>query len=295
MPKKVFPVSQDKLEEIIRRYPTPFHIYDEAAIRKNLRRLFKAFSWAPSFREHFAVKATPNPYILRLLAEEGAGADCSSLAELLLAEMAGIRGEKIMLTSNDTPADEFQKARELGAIVNLDDITHIDYLEKCAGFPDCLSFRYNPGSLVTGNDIIGKPEEAKYGLTHDQLIEAYRIAKERGVKRFGLHCMIISNELNANSFIETAKLMFHTAVEIKEKLGVSLEFVNLGGGVGIPYRPEEESVDLEYVGEGIHKAYQEIIVPAGLDGLPPVGVHASSRPKRAMAFSASSSMAAARS
>ena len=267
MPKKIFPIPKDKLEEIIRCYPTPFHIYDEAAIRKNLRRLFAAFSWAPSFREHFAVKATPNPYILKLLAEEGAGADCSSLAELLLAEMAGIRGEKIMLTSNDTPADEFQKARELGAIINLDDVTHIDYLEKCAGFPDCLSFRYNPGNLVTGNDIIGQPEEAKYGLTHDQLIEAYRIAKERGVKRFGLHCMIISNELNANSFIETAKLMFHTAVEIKEKLGIRLEFVNLGGGVGIPYRPEEEPVNLETVGAGIQKAYREIIVPAGLDGL----------------------------
>ncbi|MBQ8697927.1 MAG: diaminopimelate decarboxylase [Schwartzia sp.] len=267
MPKKIFPLSKDTLEEIIRRYPTPFHIYDETAIRKNLRRLFAAFSWAPSFREHFAVKATPNPYILRLLAEEGAGADCSSLAELLLAEMAGIRGEKIMLTSNDTPADEFQKARALGAIINLDDISHIDYLEKCAGFPDCLSFRYNPGNLVTGNDIIGKPEEAKYGLTHDQLIEAYRVAKERGVKRFGLHCMIISNELNANSFIETAKLMFHTAVEIKEKLGINLEFVNLGGGVGIPYRPEEEPVNLEYVGAGIQTAYREIIVPAGLDGL----------------------------
>ena len=267
MPKKIFPIPKDKLEEIIRCYPTPFHIYDEAAIRKNLRRLFAAFSWAPSFREHFAVKATPNPYILRILTEEGAGADCSSLAELLLAEMADIRGEKIMLTSNDTPADEFQKARELGAIINLDDISHIDYLEKCAGFPNYLSFRYNPGSLVTGNDIIGQPEEAKYGLTHDQLIEAYRIAKERGVKRFGLHCMIISNELNANSFIETAKLMFHTAVEIKEKLGLSLEFVNLGGGVGIPYRPEEKPVNLEYVGEGVKKAYQEIIVPAGLDGL----------------------------
>lgn len=267
MPKKIFPIPKDKLEEIIRCYPTPFHIYDEAAIRKNLRRLFAAFSWAPSFREHFAVKATPNPYILELLAEEGAGADCSSLAELLLAEMAGIRGEKIMLTSNDTPADEFQKARELGAIINLDDVTHIDYLEKCAGFPDCLSFRYNPGNLVTGNDIIGQPEEAKYGLTHDQLIEAYRIAKERGVKRFGLHCMIISNELNANSFIETAKLMFHTAVEIKEKLGICLEFVNLGGGVGIPYRPEEEPVNLEFVGEGVKKAYDEIIIPAGLNGL----------------------------
>ncbi len=267
MPKKVFPLSQDKLGEIIRHFPTPFHIYDEAAIRGNIRRLFKAFSWAPDFREHFAVKATPNPYILRLLAEEGAGADCSSKAELLLADMAGIRGEKIMLTSNDTPADEFQKARELGAVINLDDISHIDYLEKHAGFPDCLSFRYNPGNQVKGNDIIGKPEEAKYGMTHDQLIEAYRIASGRGVKRFGLHCMIISNELNPDSFIETARLMFRTAVEIKEKLGIRLEFVNLGGGVGIPYRPEEEPVNLEYVGEGIRKAYEEIIVPAGLKGL----------------------------
>ena len=185
---------------------------------------------------------------MRILAEEGAGADCSSLAELYLAKMAGIRGEKIMLTSNDTPAEEFQKARELGAIINLDDISHIDYLEKCAGFPDCLSFRFNPGSVVRGNDIIGQPEEAKYGLTHDQLISAYRIASSRGVKRFGLHCMIISNELNPDSFVETARLMFKTAAEIYEKLGIRLEFINLGGGVGIPYRPEDEPVDLEYVG-----------------------------------------------
>ena len=267
MSEKIFPVSQEKLEEIIKKYPTPFHIYDEKAIRTNMRRLFAAFAWAPDFREHYAVKAAPNPRLLQILREEGAGADCSSLAELILSDAAGIQGEKIMLTSNDTPANEFQKAIELGAVINLDDISHIAYLEKNAGFPACLSFRYNPGSLIEGNDIIGKPEEAKYGLTRNQLFEAYRIAKEKGVKRFGLHTMVISNELHADSFINTARLMFNLAVEIKNKLDIQLEFVNLGGGVGIPYRPEEEAVNLEYVGEGIHQAYNEIIKPAGLDGL----------------------------
>ena len=267
MAEKIFPIAQDKLEEIIKEYPTPFHIYDEAAIRKNLRRLFKAFDWVPGFREHYAVKAAPNPYLLEIIREEGGGADCSSLPELNLADMAGIKGEKIMLTSNDTPADEFQRAIELGAIINLDDISHIEYLEKNAGFPACLSFRYNPGDAVKGNAIIGNPTEAKNGLTHDQLIHAYRIAKDKGVKRFGLHTMVISNELEEQSFINTARLMFNTAVEIKEKLGIKLEFVNLGGGVGIPYRPEQEAVNLENVSAGIKKAYEEIIIPAGLDGL----------------------------
>ncbi|MGL5270266.1 MAG: diaminopimelate decarboxylase family protein [Selenomonadaceae bacterium] len=267
MSEKIFPISKEHLEEIIKDYPTPFHIYDEKAIRANMRRLFKAFSWAPSFREHYAVKAAPNPRLLQVLHEEGAGADCSSLPELLLADASGIKGEEIMLTSNDTPADEFQKAVELGAVINLDDITHIEYLEKHAGFPSILSFRYNPGALIEGNDIIGKPEEAKYGLTREQLFDAYKIAQQKGVKRFGLHTMVISNELQADAFIATAKLMFNLAVEIKERLGISLEFVNLGGGVGIPYRPEEEEVNLEYVGEGIHRAYQEIIEPAGLGNL----------------------------
>ncbi len=267
MAEKNFPLSKEQLEDVIKKYPTPFHIYDEKAIRTNIRRLFKAFSWAPDFREHYAVKAAPNPRLLQVLHEEGAGADCSSLAELLLSDAAGIKGEKIMLTSNDTPADEFQKAVALGAVINLDDISHIDYLEKNAGFPKCLSFRYNPGSLIEGNDIIGKPEEAKYGLTREQIFEAYKIAKERGIKRFGLHTMVISNELHADSFINTAKLMFNLAVEIKNKLDIRLEFINLGGGVGIPYRPEEPTVDLEYVGEGIRKAYEAIIKPAGLGGL----------------------------
>lgn len=265
MAKKQFPVDRIKLEELIKTYPTPFHIYDEAAIRANLRRLNQAFSWAPNFCEHFAVKATPNPALLRILREEGAGADCSSLPELLLADMADIRGEAIMLTSNDTPAEEFQKAIELGAIINLDDISHIEYLEKHAGFPEVLSFRYNPGPLLGhSNTIIGKPEEAKYGLTRPQLFEAYRIAKAKGVKRFGLHTMVISNELNPDSFIATAEMMFELAVEIERACGIQLEFVNLGGGIGIPYSPEDEAVDLEYVGEGIRQAYERIVVAAGL-------------------------------
>ncbi|HCP95578.1 MAG TPA: diaminopimelate decarboxylase, partial [Anaerovibrio sp.] len=264
MKEKVFPISQQRLEEIIAKYPTPFHIYDEKAIRANIRRLFKAFSWAPEFREHFAVKATPNPRLMQILAEEGAGSDCSSLAELCLSEAAGITGEKIMLTSNDTPADEFQKAIELGAVINLDDITHIEYLEKHAGMPKIMSFRYNPGNLIAGNDIIGKPMEAKYGLTHEQILEAYKMAQDRGVKRFGLHCMVISNELRTEGFALTASIMFNLAKEIKEKLGITLEFVNLGGGIGIPYEPSQEEVNLEEVGEAIHKLYEEIMVPAGL-------------------------------
>lgn len=267
MTEKTFPVSQARLEEIIREYPTPFHIYDEKAIRANLRRLKAAFSWAPSFTEHFAVKAAPNPYLINIVKEEGGGTDCSSLAELRLSEMAGVTGEKIMLTSNDTPADEFQKAIELGAIINLDDISHIEYLEKNAGFPGCLSFRYNPGNLIEGNDIIGKPTEAKYGVTHDQLFEAYQMTKDKGVNRFGLHTMVISNELNPDGIIFTATLMFKLAVEVKNRLGIKLEFINLGGGVGIPYRPEDTAVDLEYVGAGIKKAYEEILVANGLDGI----------------------------
>ena len=264
MSEKSFPLSQAKLEEIIKEYPTPFHIYDEKTIRQNLRRLKAAFAWAPEFREHFAVKATPNPRIVQVLAEEGAGTDCSSLPELLISQAAGVTGEKIMLTSNDTPADEFQKAIELGAIINLDDLSHLDYLEKNAGLPACLSFRFNPGNLIEGNDIIGRPTEAKYGLPHDQLLEGYKRAKEKGVKRFGLHTMVISNELRSEGLIYTAELMFKLAVEIKEKLGITLEFVNLGGGIGIPYRPEEEPVNLTEVGEGIHNLYQELMIPNGL-------------------------------
>ena len=265
MAEKTFPLNKDQLQEIIKKYPTPFHIYDEQAIRQNIRNLQKAFAWAPRFREQFAVKALPNPRIIEILHEEGAGTDCSSLPELLLSDISGVKGEEIILTSNDTPANEFQKAIELGAIINLDDISHLDFLEKNAGLPKILCFRYNPGDLVEGNDIIGKPTEAKYGLTHDQLIEGYRRAKEKGVKRFGLHTMVASNERRTEAFLLTAKLMFTLACKLKEKLAIEVEFVNLGGGFGIPYRPEEEPLNLIEIGEGIHKLYQEMMLPAGLD------------------------------
>ena len=268
MTEKTIPFSAEKLAEIMAQYPTPFHIYDEKAIVANVRRLTRAFSWAPSFQEYFAVKAAPTPALLELLAKEGVGADCSSLPELILADLAGIKGESIMFTSNDTPAHEFVKARSLGAVINLDDITHIDFLEKHAGIPEMISFRYHPGPLQkSSNTIIGTPEEAKYGLTHDQLLEAYRIAKEKGAKRFGLHTMVISNELNPDCFIATAQMIFNLVVEIKNKLAIDIELVNFGGGVGIPYRPEDTAVDLEYVGRGIEQAYNDTIVACGLGPL----------------------------
>jgi diaminopimelate decarboxylase len=263
--EKKLPFTREQIETIIGEYGTPFHIYDEAAIRKNARRLLKAFSWVPEFKEYFAVKATPNPYILKLLHEEGFGADCSSMAELVLAEKVCILGEEIMFTSNNTPASEYRKAKELGAIINLDDISHIDYLEKHAGIPKLISFRYNPGNLREGgNAIIGKPQEAKYGLTKEQLFEAYRIVRNKGAERFGIHTMIISNELDSRYFIETAVMMFKLIVEINQKLGIRMEFVNLGGGIGIPYRPEEEEVSLETVSRGVREAYENIIVANGL-------------------------------
>ena len=264
MNEKNFPLTQEETLRLIERYPTPFHLYDEATIRANFRRLCDAFAWAPSFREHFAVKALPNPRIVQLLHEEGAGTDCSSIAELIISEAAGVTGEEIMLTSNDTPYDEFQKAIELGAIINLDDISHLDYMVQHAGLPELLSFRYNPGDLIEGNDIIGKPMEAKYGLTREQLFEGYRRAQELGVKRFGLHTMVISAELRTEAFLLTARIMFELAAELQERLGIHIEFINLGGGFGIPYRPEERSVDYAAVGAGIARLYSEIMVPAGL-------------------------------
>ncbi|KYZ78201.1 diaminopimelate decarboxylase [Anaerosporomusa subterranea] len=264
MAEKKLPFTKEQLESIIQEYPTPLHIYDEQAIRANARRLLAAFSWAPKFKEYFAVKATPNPHILSLLREEGIGADCSSLAELVLAEKSGITGENIMFTSNDTPFEEYQKARELGAIINLDDITQIAYLEKHAGLPDLISFRYNPGPLRGGNSIIGNPEEAKYGLTREQIVEGYRILRDKGVKRFGIHTMVISNELNPAYFIETANMMFDLIIEIHQELGIRIEMVNFGGGIGIPYRPEQEAVDLELIGNGVQAAYEAKIVANGL-------------------------------
>ena len=264
MNEKKFPLTKEETLRLIERYPTPFHLYDEAKIRANFRRLRETFAWAPSFHEHFAVKALPNPRIVQLLHEDGAGTDCSSIPELIISAAAGVKGEEIMLTSNDTPYEEFQKAIELGAVINLDDLSHLDYMAKHAGLPNLLCFRYNPGNLVEGNDIIGKPVEAKYGLTREQMFEGYRRALEMGVKRFGVHTMVISAELRTEAFLLTARLMFELAAELKEKLGIHVEFVNLGGGFGIPYRPEQDGIDYDAVGAGIEKLYHEIMRPAGL-------------------------------
>lgn len=263
-----FPLNKDQLVELNKTYSTPFYLYDEKAIRENMAYFKKAFSVFPVFREYFAVKALPNPYILKVLESVGCGGDCSSLPELMLCEKSGITGKRIMFTSNNTPAEEYVYAQKLGAIINLDDITHIDYLRKSLGkLPDTICFRYNPGPLKEGNAIIGKPEEAKYGLTREQVIEAYKICKAEGVEHFGLHTMVASNELNPDYFVETARLLFELAVEIKEKCGVRIEFVDLGGGVGIPYKPGQKKVDLEYVATESKKIYDEVIVPAGLDPL----------------------------
>jgi len=257
---KTLPFSKKKIEEIIENYPTPFHIYDEKGILENAKKLLDAFSWNEGFKEYFAVKATPNPYIMGVLKKLGIGADCSSYPEVELAEKTGIVGENIMFTSNNTPAYEYIKANEVGAIINLDDISHISFLEKVLGkLPELLSFRYNPGSLKEGNAIIGSPEDAKYGFTEEQIFEGYKILKEKGVTRFGIHTMVASNELNPKYFIETAELMFNLAVKLNKQLGIRLEFINLGGGIGIPYRPNEKPVDLETVGQGIKKKYNEIL------------------------------------
>ncbi|MBZ3935731.1 diaminopimelate decarboxylase family protein [Methanimicrococcus blatticola] len=264
MVSKELPFIKSQIEEIIKTHPTPFHIYDEKAIRDNAEDMKRAFRIVNGFKEFFAVKALPNPYILKILAEHGFGADCSSLPELLLAEEAGITGENIMFSSNDTPAEEFKKAKELGAIINLDDISHIDVLEKTAGLPDIVCFRYNPGPLKGGNELIGKPEEAKYGFTREQLFEGYEILKKKGVKRFGLHTMVASNELNVDYFVETARILFEVIVEISQKLDINFEFVNLGGGIGIPYRPDQERVSFDAVAGGVKKAYDETIGKANI-------------------------------
>ncbi|WP_273265722.1 diaminopimelate decarboxylase [Flexistipes sinusarabici] len=268
MSEKKVPFNKEKIEKIAEKYPTPFHIYDEKAIRENARRLKKAFSWlGDDFKEYFAVKATPNPHILKIMKDEGFGTDCSSLPELILSEKTGITGENIMFTSNETPAKEYSKAKELGAIINLDDITHINYLEEQVGLPELLSFRYNPGPLREGNTIIGNPEEAKYGFTKEQLFEGYRMIKEKGVKRFGIHTMVASNELNADYFVETVNMLVDLVIEIYSELGINFEFINMGGGIGIPYQPDQEPVDLEYVAGEVKKIFDKKIKGSELDPL----------------------------
>lgn len=268
MSQKTLPFTKTQIERIIEKHPTPFHIYDERGIRENARRLSHAFAWAKGYREYFAVKATPNPYILKLFSRENIGADCSSLPELLLAERCGISGQDIMFTSNDTPSAEYVKAARLGAIINLDDISHIPFLEQCAGaLPPLLCLRYNPGPLRSGNAIIGNPQEAKYGFTRDQLFEGYALLKKKGVRRFGLHAMIASNELDPAYFTATAVMLFGLVADISRSAGIVFDFVNIGGGIGIPYRPDQEAVDITVVAEGIREAYETMITGSGLPPL----------------------------
>lgn len=258
-------VNKEQLENIASQYATPFYLYDEKGIRETARLVNKAFSWNKGFKEYFAVKATPNPSILKILREEGCGADCSSYTELLMSDAVGFGGEEIMFSSNTTPPEDFQLARKLNAVINLDDITHIDFLEKVADIPDTISCRFNPGGhFAIANNIMDNPGDAKYGMTKDQMIEAYKILLGKGVKHFGMHAFLASNTVTNDYYPELARILFKVAVELKEKTGASIEFVNLSGGIGIPYRPEQEGNDIMVIGEGVRKAYEEILVPAGM-------------------------------
>jgi len=249
------------------QFPTPFHVYHEATIRQQVRNLKEAFKWCPGYRNYFAVKATPNPYILQVLKEEGCGTDCSSVTELVLSEKGGFTGEEVMFTSNNTPIKEYKFAKNMGAIVNVDDLSHVEYLHRGLGLPDLVSFRYNPGPGRTGNVLIGDPKEAKFGTTMGQLLEGYKKCQELGVKRFGLHTMVVSSCLQAEELLETARMLFGLVATIKEKCGVAIEMVNLGGGFGIPYKPDDKVLDVPAVGVGIHKLYQEMIEAKGLGPL----------------------------
>ena len=258
-------VTKAQVDEMIKKYPTPFHLYDEKGIRENARKLYQAFSWNKGFKEFFAVKATPNPTILRILKEEGCGTDCSSLTELMMSDKLGFTGDEIMFSSNDTPAEEFVLAKKLGATIDLDDFTHMDFLEKTAGIPEKICCRYNPGGTFSiSTTIMDNPGDAKYGMTKDQIIEAYRILKGKGVKRFGMHAFLASNTVTNDYYPVLARTLFEVAVEIKEKTGVKLDFINLSGGVGVPYTPDKEPNDILAIGEGVRKVYEEILVPAGM-------------------------------
>jgi len=265
-------VTKDLVEDIVKTYPTPFHIYDEKGIRENARRMNAAFSWNKGFKEYFAVKATPNPTILKILHEEGCGTDCSSMAELILSERAGITGYDVMFSSNDTPAEEFVKCAEIGGIINLDDISHIDFVLNALGgkLPKRMSCRFNPGGIFKVGEsteavqVMDNPGDAKYGMTKDQIIEAYKRLKSLGVEEFGIHSFLASNTLSNEYYPALAKILFELAVEIKEKAGVQLSFVNLSGGVGIAYTPDGVANDIAVIGEGVHKVFDEVLVPAGM-------------------------------
>lgn len=262
--KKPF-VTKEQIEEIVKTYPTPFHIYDEKAIRENARKLKQAFSWNPGYKEYFAVKATPNPTILKILKSEGCGCDCSSYTELLMSERVGVTGSDIMFSSNDTPAEEFIKARELGATINLDDYTHVQFLKDTCGVPETISCRYNPGGTFSiSTTIMDNPGDAKYGMTKEQLFAAYTELRDAGAKTFGLHSFLASNTVTNDYYPTLAGILFQVAVELKEATGIELSFINLSGGVGVPYTPDKEPNDILAIGEGVKKKYQEILEPAGL-------------------------------
>ena len=267
MEKKPF-VTKEKLEEIAAKYPTPFHLYDEKGIRENARRMNKAFSWNKGFREYFAVKATPNPVLMKLLKEEGCGVDCSSYTELMLSDACGFHGHDIMFSSNDTPPEDFRLAKQLGVIINLDDLTHVDFLNEVAGIPETICCRYNPGGVFkTANGIMDNPGDAKYGMTYDQMEEAYRKLMKLGAKRFGIHAFLASNTQTDEYYPELARILFQLAVRLRDETGAVIRFVNLSGGVGIPYTPEGEPVDILKVGEGVRKAFEEVLVPAGMENV----------------------------
>ncbi len=265
MEKKPF-VTLEKLREIVEKYPTPFHLYDEKGIRENARKLEKAFSWNKGFKEYFAVKATPNPFILNILKEMGCGTDCSSLTELMMSEACGFRGHDIMFSSNETPPEEFALADKLGAIINLDDITHIQCLEDTIGrIPKTISCRYNPGGLFQiSNDIMDNPGDAKYGMTTDQIFQAFKILKEKGAKYFGIHAFLASNTVTNEYYPMLAKVLFELAVRLHEETGADIRFINLSGGIGIPYRPDQEPNDIMAIGEGVRRVYEEVLAPAGM-------------------------------
>ncbi len=264
--KKIPFVTKEKVQDIVKEYPTPFHLYDEKGIRENAKAVKEAFAWTPGFREYFAVKATPNPYLIKILHEYGCGCDCSSLTELMLSEAMGIAGEEIMFSSNDTPAQEYWYAAKLGAIINLDDITHIELVEKTLGtLPETMSCRYNPGGVFQmSNGIMDNPGDSKYGFTTQQMFEGFRILKEKGVKRFGIHAFLASNTVSNEYYPVLAKELFELAVKLEKETGADIKFINLSGGVGIPYTPDQEPNDIYMIGEGVRKVYEEVLMPAGM-------------------------------
>ncbi len=267
MKKRPF-ITKNQAEEIAKEYPTPFHIYDERGIRENARAVKEAFSWNRGFREYFAVKATPNPYLMQILAEYGCGADCSSMTELMLSAAIGLSGEQVMFSSNDTPAEEYAYANGMGAIINLDDITHIDFCEEACGgkLPETMSCRYNPGGVFQmSNGIMDNPGDSKYGMMPEQMTEAYRILMKKGVKHFGIHAFLASNTVTNEYYPVLAQQLFELAVKLREETGAHIAFINLSGGVGIPYSPDQEPNDIYRIGEGVRQAYEKVLVPAGMD------------------------------